>query len=276
MLIAAVSLNPFARLDVRGAIDILIIAVLVYYLLNLMRGTRALQMAVAILLLLGIYESARWAQFEMVEWLLAALLPYVAIALIVLFQPEIRRALARLGRNLTFTRFSRSAAGSPFDDVVLAATYFSQNRIGALITFERDAGLHTYIESGIALDAHLSHDLLLAIFRPGSSMHDGAAIIQGTRVAAAACFLPLSLNPAISNQLGSRHRAAIGVTEESDAIAVVVSEQTGAISLALGGAIEVGLTAEQLGERLEGIFRRFRVAMTLPAQGSGTRVAGKN
>ena len=276
MLIAAVSLNPFARLDVRGAIDILIIAVLVYYLLNLMRGTRALQMAVAILLLLGIYESARWAQFEMVEWLLAALLPYVAIALIVLFQPEIRRALARLGRNLTFTRFSGSAAGTPFDDVVLAATYFSQNRIGALITFERDAGLHTYIESGIALDAHLSHDLLLAIFRPGSSMHDGAAIIQGTRVAAAACFLPLSLNPAISNQLGSRHRAAIGVTEESDAIAVVVSEQTGAISLALGGAIEVGLTAEQLGERLEGIFRRFRVAMTLPAQGSGTRVAGKN
>jgi diadenylate cyclase len=276
MLIAAVSLNPFARLDVRGAIDILIIAVLVYYLLNLMRGTRALQMTVAILLLLGIYESARWAQFEMVEWLLAALLPYVAIALIVLFQPEIRRALARLGRNLTFTRFPGSAAGSPFDDVVLAASYFSQNRIGALITFERDAGLHTYIESGIALDAHLSHDLLLAIFRPGSSMHDGAAIIQGTRVAAAACFLPLSLNPAISNQLGSRHRAAIGVTEESDAIAVVVSEQTGAISLAVGGAIEVGLTAEQLGERLEGTFRRFRVPMTLPAQSSGTRIAGKN
>jgi diadenylate cyclase len=276
MLIAAVSLNPFTRLDVRGAIDILIIAVLVYYLLNLMRGTRALQMAVAILLLLGIYESARWAQFEMVEWLLAALLPYVAIALIVLFQPEIRRALARLGRNLTFTRFSGSAAGSPFDDVVLAASYFSQNRIGALITFERDAGLHTYIESGIALDAHLSHDLLLAIFRPGSSMHDGAAIIQGTRVAAAACFLPLSLNPAISNQLGSRHRAAIGVTEESDAIAVVVSEQTGAISIAVNGAIEVGLAAEQLGERLEGIFRRFRVTMTLPAQGSATRIAGKS
>ncbi len=126
------------------------------------------------------------------------------------------------------------------------------------------------------MDAHLSHDLLLAIFRPGSSMHDGAAIIQGTRVAAAACFLPLSLNPAISNQLGSRHRAAIGVTEESDAIAVVVSEQTGAISLAVGGAIEVGLTAEQLGERLEGIFRRFRLTMALPAQGSGTRIAGKS
>ncbi len=276
MLTAAVMSNPFARLDVRGVIDILIIAVLVYYLLNLLRGTRALQMAVAILLLLAAYESARWAQFEMVEWLLAALLPYVAIAMIVLFQPEIRRALARLGRNFTFARFSGSAAGSPFDDVVLAASYFSQNRIGALITFERDAGLHTYIESGISLDAHLSHDLLLAIFRPGSSMHDGAVIIQGTRVAAAACFLPLSLNPAISNQLGSRHRAAIGVTEESDAVAVVASEQTGAISLAVGGAIEVGLTPEQLAERLEGIFRRFRPTIALPATGSGARIAGKS
>ncbi len=138
MLAAAVMSNPFARLDLRGAVDILIIAVLVYYLLNLLRGTRALQMAAALLLLLAAYESARWAQFEMVEWLLAALLPYVAIALIVLFQPEIRRALARLGRNFTFARFSGSVAGTPFDDVVLAASYFSQNRIGALITFERD------------------------------------------------------------------------------------------------------------------------------------------
>jgi diadenylate cyclase len=276
MLAAALLSNPFARLDLRGAIDILIIAVLVYYLLNVLRGTRALQMTAALLLLLVAYESARWAQFEMVEWLLAALLPYVAIALIVLYQPEIRRALARLGRTLTFARFSASSAGSSFDDVVLAASYFSQNRIGALIAFERDAGLHTYIESGISLDAHVSHDLLLAIFRPGSSMHDGAVILQGSRMAAAACFLPLSLNPTISNQLGSRHRAAIGVTEESDAVAVVVSEQTGAISLAAGGAIEVGLTPEQLTDRLESIFRRFRPTMAVPAAGSGARLAGKS
>lgn len=275
MLTAAVLSNPFARLDLRGALDILIIAVLVYYLLNLLRGTRALQMAAAIVLLLVAYESARWAQFEMVEWLLAALLPYVAIAMIVLFQPEIRRALARIGRNFTFERFSAGGTAAAFDDVVLAASYFSQNRIGALITFERDAGLHTYIESGILLDAQLSHDLLLAIFRPGSSMHDGAVIIQGTRVAAAACFLPLSLNPAISNQLGSRHRAAIGVTEESDAVTVVVSEQTGAISLATGGTIEVGLTPEQLTERLEGIFRRFRPTIVIPASGSSPKLAGK-
>jgi len=276
MLAAVLLSNPLARLDLRGAVDILIIAVLVYSLLNMLRGTRALQMAAAILLLLLAYESARWAQFEMVQWLLTALVPYVAIALIVLFQPEIRRALARLGRTFTFERFSASAAGAAFDDVVMAASYFSQNRIGALIAFERDAGLHTYIESGIALDAHLSHDLLLAVFRPGSSMHDGAVIVQGTRVAAAACFLPLSLNPTISNQLGSRHRAAIGVTEESDAVAVVVSEQTGAISVAVGGTIEVGLTPEQLTGRLEGIFRRFRPTIALPASSPGERVAGKS
>ncbi len=276
MLAAVLLSNPLARLDLRGAVDILIIAVLVYYLLNMLRGTRALQMAAAILLLLLAYESARWARFEMVQWLLTALIPYVAIAMIVLFQPEIRRALARLGRNFTFERFSSAAAGAAFDDVVMAASYFAQNRIGALIAFERDAGLHTYIESGIALDSHISHDLLLAIFRPGSSMHDGAVIIQGTRVAAAACFLPLSLNPTISNQLGSRHRAAIGVTEESDAVAVVVSEQTGGISVAVAGTIEVGLTPEQLTDRLEGIFRRFRPTIALPASGPGTRMAGKN
>jgi diadenylate cyclase len=158
---------------------------------------------------------------------------------------------------------------------VLAAGYFAQNRIGALITFEREVGLRTYIESGIPLDANLSYDLLLAIFRPGSPLHDGAVIVQGTRIAAAACFLPLTLNPMTSNQLGTRHRAGIGVTEESDAVAVVVSEQTGAISLAAGGTIELGLTVEQLTERLANLFRRFRTTMALPAPVPGARVSGK-
>jgi diadenylate cyclase len=272
---AAILPGPFARLNLRAAIDILIIAFLIYYLLKLLRGTRAMQMLVAVVLLMAFYEAARWAQFEMVEWLLDSLLPYVAIALIVLFQPEIRRALDRFGRNLTFSRFSSSTPASSFDDVVLAAGYFSQNRIGALITFEREVGLRTYIESGIPLDANLSYDLLLAIFRPGSPLHDGAVIVQGTRIAAAACFLPLSLNPAISNQLGTRHRAAIGVTEESDAVAVLVSEQTGAISLAVGGAIELGLSVEQLAARLDGLFKRFRTTLVMPQASIGSRVAGK-
>jgi diadenylate cyclase len=233
-MIAAIISNPFSRLSVRAALDILIIAMLIYYMLKLLRGTRAMQMLVAILLLIILYEGARRAQFEMVEWLLDTLLPYVAIALIVLFQPEIRRALDRFGRNLSLARFSSTSPSSSFDDVVLAAGYFAQNRIGALIAFERDVGLRTYIESGLPLDANLSYDLLLSIFRPGSPMHDGAVIVQATRIASAACFLPLTLNPLTSTQLGTRHRAAIGVTEESDAVAVVVSEQTGAISLAVG------------------------------------------
>jgi diadenylate cyclase len=272
MIAAALPWNPFARLDIRAAFDILIIAVLIYYVLKLLRGTRAIQMLVAILLLVVLYLGARWAQFEMVEWLLDTLLPYVAIALIVLFQPEIRRALDRFGRNITLSRFTSGSAGSSYDDVVLAASYFSQNRIGALIVFERDVGLRTYIESGIPLDASLSYDLLITIFRPSSPLHDGAVILQGSRLASAACFLPLSLNPTLSNQLGTRHRAAIGVTEESDAAVVVVSEQTGTISLAVGGKMEAGLTVEQLNDRLADLFRRFRSTISLPAPSAGARV----
>lgn len=274
-MVATIISNPFSRLTIRATLDILIIAALIYYTLKLLRGTRAMQMLIAILLLVILYEGARRAQFEMVEWLLDTLLPYVAIALIVLFQPEIRRALDRFGRNLSLARFSSHSAASAFDDVVLAAAYFAQNRIGALIAFERDVGLRTYIESGIPLDANLSYDLLLSIFRPGSPLHDGAVIVQGSRIPAAACFLPLTLNPLTSNQLGTRHRAAIGVTEESDAVAVVVSEQTGSISLAVGGTIELGLTVEQLTDRLTNLFRRFRSTLTLPAPIPGARATEK-
>ncbi len=269
MLAAALPWNALARLDARAALDILIIAVILYYLLKLLRGTRAVQMLLAILLLVLFYRGARWARLEMVEWLLTTLLPYFAIALIVLFQPEIRQALARMGRNLFWVPFSAQNPTEAHDDLVLAASYFSQNRIGALVALERDVGLRTYVESGIPLDATLSYDLLLAIFRPESPLHDGAAIVRGGRLAAAACFLPLSLNPTISNQLGTRHRAAIGVTEESDAVVVLVSEQTGAIALASGGAIELNLTPEQLAERLATLFARFRPKVALPATPGG-------
>jgi len=264
-----------SQLTFRSVIDILVVAAGVYYLLRLLRGARAVQAAAIVFLIASFYEVAAWARLEMVEWMMAAMAPYAAIALIVLYQAEIRRTLARLGRNLTLGRFLGSPGGAVFDDVVLAAEYLSSNRIGALIVFEREVGLHTYIESGIPLDAHLSYDLLLAIFRPGSPLHDGAVIIQGTRIAGAACFLPLSLNPAISTQVGTRHRAAMGLTEESDAVVVLVSEQTGAISLAVGGAMEFGLTVGQLTERLAGLFRRFRVTSDLTALTSGARVADR-
>lgn len=274
MLAAAASWNVLERLDARAALDILIIAAVVYYLLNLLGGTRAAQTTIGLLLLVGIYYGARWARLEMVEWLLTNLLPYFVIALVVLFQPEIRRALAQLGRTAPWRRFSTEAQAQAHDDVVMAVASFAQSRTGALIVLEREVSLKTYIESGIPLDATVSYDLLVAIFRHESPLHDGAAILQGNRVAAAACFLPLSLNPAISTQLGTRHRAAIGVTEESDAVAVVVSEQTGTIALAVGGAIELNLTPEQLAARLREMFSLMRPASALPSFPGGSRPAG--
>lgn len=238
------------RLDARAIADILLIAVVIYYVLNLLRGTRAAQMLVAVGFVFALYFAAQRARLEMSEWLITNLLPYAAIALIVLFQPEIRAGLARAGRNPFWRRFAGDALAETQDDILLAIRHFAQNRIGALIVLEREVGLKTYIESGIPLDATLSYDLLLSIFHPQSPLHDGAAIVQGGRVAAAACFLPLSLNPALSTQLGTRHRAAIGVTEESDALVVLVSEETGSISVCSAGAIEMNLTPEQVAERI--------------------------
>ncbi len=275
MLAAALPVTSFSRLDFRAALDILIVAALIYYVLKLLRGTRAVQMIVAIVLLIGFYWGARWARLEMVEWLLTTLLPYVAIALIILFQPEIRRALSRVGRNLSLMRFSSHNPRGTYDDIVMAMENFSQNRIGALIVIERQAGLRTYIESGIPLDAKLSYDLLLSIFRPGSPLHDGAVIVEGSRVAAAGCFLPLSLNPLLSKQLGTRHRAAIGITEDSDCVVVLVSEETGAISLASGGALEANLSPEDLSDRLLDLVSRRRTTQQLPAALSSARAPAR-
>jgi diadenylate cyclase len=275
MPFAALQMNYLGRLDLRAALDILIIAILIYYLLKLLRGTRAVQMLVAIALLILFYRGARWARLEMVEWLLTTLLPYVAIALIVLFQPEIRRALSRVGRNFSLMSFTAHNPKAIYDDIVMAAEYFSLNRIGALMVVERQAGLRTYIESGVPLDARLSYDLLLSIFRPGSPLHDGAVIVEGSRVAAAGCFLPLSVNPLISKQLGTRHRAAIGITEDSDALVVLVSEETGSISVASGGSIELNLTSEDLTDRLSEMVSRRRTTMAVPIALSGARAPGR-
>ncbi len=269
--------QAWTRLDARALVDILLIAAVIYYCLSLLWRTRAAQMLMALAVVVVLYYGARQARLEMTDWLLTTLAPYAAIALIVLFQPEIRSALARAGRNPLWLYFTARSPTEAHDDVLLAVRYFAQHRIGALIVLEREVGLKTYVESGIPLDATLSYDLLLSIFHPQSPLHDGAAIVQGNRVAAAACFLPLSLNPGISTQLGTRHRAAIGVTEESDAIVVLVSEQTGAIALCAGGAIELNISADQLAERLAGMFSSYLPAVALPAPAGGTRseIAGE-
>jgi diadenylate cyclase len=261
MLLAAFPWEALARLDWRAALDILLIAAAIYYLLTLLRGTSATQIAGTIVLLLLCYRAARWARLEMTEWLLATALAYFAIALLILFQPEIRRGLARAGLSPLWKRFFAQNPAGAYDDVLLAVRYFAQSRIGALIVIERETGLRTYLESGVPLDATLSYDLLLAIFRPESPLHDGAIIISGHRVAAAACFLPLALSPGLSSQLGTRHRAAIGITEESDALVIVVSEQTGAIALAHEGTLEGNLSPEQLAERLTELVKGYRAPM---------------
>ena len=245
------------------ALDILLVALLIYQVLTMIRGTRAAPMLAGLVVVAITFYLARIGELTTLNWVVSHFLPYLVFALIVVFQSEIRHVLADLGRRLTFLHGSSSESDS-YDDIVLAANLFSQHQTGALIVIEREIGLRTHIESGVPLDARLSYDLLATIFRPSAPLHDGAVIVQKDRVAAAACFLPLSMNPLLSTQLGTRHRAGIGITEETDAIAVVCSEETGAISLAIGGQIERDLTVEQLRERLGAELRRYMAPVTLP------------
>jgi diadenylate cyclase len=262
-------LGRWPELSPIAIIDILLVAILIYEFLALVKGTRAAPMLAGVGILGLAIWVARVAQLQTVNWLVGTILPYAIFALIVVFAFEIRQALSKLGRQLTFSRLSNSTDGEAYDDIVLAANLFSQNQTGALIVIEREIGLRTYIESGVPLDARLSYDLLATIFRPSAPLHDGAVIVQKNRIAAAACFLPLSMNPSISMQLGTRHRAGIGITEETDAIAVIVSEETGAISVAVGGNIERDLTVEYLRERLSELLRSYVPPATLPTPISG-------
>ena len=246
-----------------AALDILLVALLIYQVLVMIRGTRAAPMLVGLTVVAIMFYLARIGELTTLNWVVSRVLPYLVFALIVVFQSEIRHVLADLGRRLSFLH-SAEAASEAYDDIVLAANLFSQHQTGALVVIERRIGLRTHIESGVPLDARLSYDLLATIFRPSAPLHDGAVIVQKDRIAAAACFLPLSMNPLLSTQLGTRHRAGIGITEETDAIAVIVSEETGTISMAIGGKIERDLTVDQLRERLGSELRRYMGPVTLP------------
>src|SRR5829696_2647937 len=240
-------------------LDIAIVSVLIYEFLKLIRGTRAVQMAVGSLLVIALFYVSQLAPLQTLNWLIRNALVYVGFAAIVIFQSDIRRALARLGQAPFFRYFNRQeAAAETIEEIAVAATMLSQQKIGAIVAVERDIGLRNYIESGIPLDATLTYDLLVTIFRPGSPLHDGAVILQEGRIAAAACFLPLTVNPRLSRELGTRHRAAIGLTEESDAAAVVVSEETGKISIALDGQVERGLSPDDLRARLRSLIQQRR------------------
>lgn len=235
-------------------VDILVVSILIYEVLKLIRGTRAVQMALGGAVFVGLFYGSRWAHLETVNWLIRTLAGYVVFAFIVLFQSDIRRALAHMGRAPFFRYLAEAeSAEESVEELAMATSMLSSKRIGAIIAVERQIGLRNYVEGGIPLDAELTYDLLLSIFQPSSPLHDGAVIVQDDRVAAAACFLPLTVNPKLSKELGSRHRAAIGLTEENDSIAIVVSEETGIISVVVDGQIERGLDIEALRARLRSL-----------------------
>lgn len=236
----------------RDALDILLVAALIYRVLTLFRGTRAVQITIGLGVLAGAAMGARALELTSLGWLLDHFWSFWVVALIVVFQPELRRALGWIGQGRVLQRLIGDAAQGArvANEVVRATESLASRRIGALIVLERATGLRQYAELGVALDALVSADLLMSVFLPYSPLHDGAVFIQGDRMVAAGCFLPLSRNTQIGRALGTRHRAALGIAEETDAIALVASEETGRLSLAVAGRIEAVEDADALRRRL--------------------------
>lgn len=239
--------------------DILITGLLIYEGLKLIRGTRAMQMVIGSVFVLLLFYASELLPLRTVGWLIETVVTYAPFAAIVLFQSDIRRALSQLGSTPFFRYLARDEhAAETIEEIITAAGMLAKSRTGAIMAIERDIGLRNFVESGIPIDATVSYDLLTTIFQPGTPLHDGAVIIQEDRVAAAACFLPLTVNPQLDRDLGTRHRAAIGLTEESDAIAVIVSEERGEISLSQHGRILRGLSVPDLRVHLERLTLRRR------------------
>ncbi len=254
------------KVSLTAVLDILLVAYLIYQFFMLVRGRRAAQVLVGVGVFIAVYALSILAGLELLRSILAMIMPYTAFALIVLFQSEIRRALIRIGRRRWLGFGGRLERLESADEILLALKELTQQSIGALIVLERDTGLRTFLESGVRLDAHISRDLLLSIFKPRGELHDGAVIVQKDKVAAAACFLPLSMNPTLARTLGTRHRAAIGITEETDCLAIVVSEQTGRVSVAAFGEIEQGVTLRRVDELMAKHFSRRGPSLAVPEE----------
>lgn len=237
----------------RPFLEILFIWALIYSVIRFFQGTRAIQVVLGLLILAVIFNLAKWFGLYTINWVLTKLFAVGVVALLIIFQPELRRALARIGQNTFQGAFLKK--GGTVDEVVQACELFSRKRIGALLAIERDIGLKNYIEGGIGLDAKISAELLITLFTPNTPTHDGGVIIQGSRIASCGSLFPLSQSPDISRSLGTRHRAAIGLTEESDAVCVIVSEETGAISVSVHGKLTRDLDPEGLKRVLLSLFR---------------------
>ena len=247
-------LSQYRNFELRSAIDIIVVAVVFYQFYMLIKRTRAVQLVKGVMILLIVSLLAKYFELITISWLLDKLLYMFVVAIPVVFQPELRKALEQLGRGSFFTRHPLLPGADNLtqvaEELVRCSQVLSKNRIGALIVIERKTGVQDFVETGIKIDGMVSSEFLVNIFIPNTPLHDGAVIIRGDRVAAAGCFLPLSENPNIQKELGTRHRAAIGLTEISDALAIVVSEETGAISVGIDGALTRFMDEKMLRELL--------------------------
>lgn len=247
-----------SQLRWQDLIDIFIVSFIIYKVFLLVKGTRAARMLIGVGVLLTLSLISRLLELYTLDWLIQSFWTQIVIVLIILFQPEIRKALAQMGETPLFHRFSSAEEMKTIEEIVKASQALSNKKIGALIVFERDVSLAEYIEIGVPLDAKVTKELLMSIFHPTSPIHDGSVIIKGNKVLAAGCFLPIKLGADLSKTYGTRHRAAIGITEETDAVAVIISEETGAISLAVHGKLESNLDMEKLRQRLTSLFTTER------------------
>jgi len=240
----------FIKFTLVDLIDVALVAFLFYRVLILMKGTRSAQIVLGLFLLFAISFLAFWFRLEGLQWLITNIAAVGILVLVIVFQPELRSALAQIGHNKLFRLFYRYEKGKTLDELVKAAIRLSQLRYGGLVVIEREIGLKNFIETGKPINAEVSADLLVTIFTPYTPLHDGAAMIEGDYVVAVACTLPLSQNPRYAKLFGMRHKAALGVTEESDAIAIAVSEETGKISVAFKGVLYKEIDKSVLKETL--------------------------
>lgn len=235
-------------------IDILIVTYVIYKLIMLVRGTRAVQLLKGIVVVVVTWALSIWFNLYTLQWMMNQMFTFGVLAVVIIFQPELRRALEQLGRGKLFKGSTMSEQEKAFshtiNEVIKAVNVFSKKKIGALIVFERTTGLNEFMESAVMLNSDVSSELLINIFTPNAPLHDGATIIRQQQIVASGVYLPLSENPFISKELGTRHRAAIGISEVSDAISVIVSEETGNISLAMNGQVVRGITEESLISKL--------------------------
>jgi diadenylate cyclase len=238
--------------SIKDIIDVLIVSYIIYVLIKMVRGTRAVQLLRGIFLLVITWALSTWLNLYTLKWLMNQMFTFGVVTVLIIFQPELRKALEQLGRGKLFSRSSpeEQDTSHQINEVIKSVNYLARRKIGALIVFERNTGLNDYIESGIKMESRLSSELLSNVFIPNTPLHDGAVIIRGNQIMAAGCYLPLSENPFISKELGTRHRAAIGITEVCDAITVTVSEETGQISLAINGQIVRDIKEESMISKL--------------------------